>query len=193
MKEKETKKRGRPKNKPVSEKIHDALGAAQDEIEKYEATEVEPAESKELVPVAPKKAEVATVPKRDLKDASDDYDFARANLHKLLAKGSDILDGITQLAQDSESARNYEVAGNVLKTLIEGTRELMTLQKDIRDVEGLSVNKDEKPGGSSVNIGNAETVNNNTMIVEATTMEMLEIIQRAKKQEIYEKSQIEEV
>lgn len=165
--------RGRPPKQPVTNRISDALGAAQEEIDKKLPVEVQNALVPEVI-----MPDVVTVPGPKItKDAQDDYDFARSNLHSLLLKGNEILEGISELARESDHPRTYEVAGGVLKTLIEGTRELMQLQKDIRDVEKKSGGPDPN---TPVQIEHADQVNN--VVLEGTTMEMLEILEAAKKQ-----------
>src|ERR1019366_4869909 len=144
------KPRGRPKKQTVAQKITSALSIAQDEI-----TSLMPIEQQNaLVPVVQIPEVIASNLPQMVKDAKDDYEFARNNLHNLLSKGNKLLEGISELCGDSDSARTYEVAGNLIKTLVEGTRELMTLQKDIREVE-----KKSSPEITPVNIENASEVN----------------------------------
>ena len=165
--------RGRPKKQPVTQRIENALGAAKEEIDKKMPKDVQNA----LVPVDTK-AVVALVDQapKISKEARDDYDFARSNLHALLLKGNEILEGITNLAQESDHPRTYEVAGGVVKVLIDGTRELMQLQKDIREIEKKTGGSDEaKP----VTIENADQVNN--FVMDATTLELLESLEEIKK------------
>lgn len=165
--------KGRPPKKPVVERIQDALGAAQEEINKKLPVEIQ----KALVPEVETPEIVIPAPRLS-RDAQDDYDFARANLHSLLLKGNEILEGISELARESEHPRTYEVAGGVLKTLIDGTRELMQLQKDIRDVEKKSGILAEN-SNNSVHVDHAEQINN--VILEGTTMDILDILEAAKK------------
>lgn len=110
------------------------------------------------------------------KDAQDDYDFARTNLHNLLMKGNEVLEGITELAREGESPRTYEVAGGVLKVLIEGTGQLMQLQKDMN---ALQKKMDADGKNTPVMIDHADQVNN--VILEGTTMEILDAIEASRK------------
>lgn len=175
--------RGRPPKQPVTNRIQDALGAAQEEIDKKLPVEIQQALVPEIIT-----PDVVTVPPAKIsKDAQDDYDFARSNLHALLLKGNEILEGISELARESEHPRTYEVAGGVLKTLIDGTRELMQLQKDIRDVEkksGIAPDDVNTP----VHVEHADQINN--VILEGTTMDVLDILDAAKKKRA-EKKEIE--
>lgn len=57
--------------------------------------------------------------------ATDDYNFTRHNLKKLIEAGSDGLHGILKVAQESDSPRAYEVLATTLKTLAEINVNLM--------------------------------------------------------------------
>jgi hypothetical protein len=160
------KPRGRPKKQTVSQKITSALDIAQDEI-----TSLMPIEQQNaLVPIIKTPEVIVAAAPQIVKDAKDDYDFARNNLHNLLSKGNKLLEGISDLCNESETPRTYEVAGILIKTLIEGTRELMTLQKDIRP---------------PVNIENADEVNQ--YVMEGTTMEMLEALNEIRRKKLEDK------
>ena len=168
--------RGRPKKQPIDQRISSSLDIAQKEVDSLLPAVIQ----NEIIP----KIESPEVLKANLpilsQDVFDDYEFARNNLHSLLERGNTILDGIVALSEDSDQPRTFEVAGNVLKVLLEGTRELMTLQKDIRDVEKKSNSEMSTP----VNIENATGVTNNTMVIEGTTLEMLEMLQKMKQQKL---------
>ncbi len=164
--------RGRPKKQPLSTRIEDALGAAQQEIDSKLPVEIQQALVPEVLPpiVVSAPAPIIT------QDAQDDYDFARTNLHNLLVKGNEVLEGITDLAKEGESPRTYEVAGGVLKVLIEGTRELMQLQKDMNALQKTNASENKN---TPVSVEHADQVNN--VILEGTTMEILEAIEESRK------------
>lgn len=149
--------------KPVSEKIADALGAAEETIQKVLPV-------KEVVKNPTQNKDI--VPSKISEDAKEDYDFARKNLYSLLHRGNKILDGVQALASEAESPRVYEVAGNIIKILIEGNKELISLQQDIRNLEGKTSEKD------NVKIENAENVN---YILEASSHDVLEYMLNKKK------------
>ena len=44
-------------------------------------------------------------------DIEDDYKYQRDNFYNLVEKGSAAIDGILELAKESEHPRTYEVAG----------------------------------------------------------------------------------
>ena len=49
-------------------------------------------------------------------DITKDYEYTRGNLYSIIEKGQEAINGILELAQDSEMPRAYEVAGPVSYT-----------------------------------------------------------------------------
>ena len=68
-------------------------------------------------------------------DITRDYEYTRGNLYSIIEKGQEAIDGILELAQDSEMPRAYEVAGQLIKSVSDATDKLMDLQKKLKDVE----------------------------------------------------------
>jgi hypothetical protein len=86
----------------------------------------------------------------DIKKTSDDikkdYDYTRGNLYSIIEKGQEAINGILEIAQESEMPRAYEVAGQLIKNVADATDKLMELQKKLKDVE-----EDSHKGPSTVN------------------------------------------
>ena len=87
--------------------------------------EVDPIEVKE--PVGIQKP-----PTKD--DITRDYEYTRGNLYSIIEKGQEAIDGILELAQESDMPRAYEVAGQLIKSVSDATDKLMDLQKKLKDV-----------------------------------------------------------
>lgn len=68
-------------------------------------------------------------------DIRKDYEYTRGNLYSLIEKGQEAINGILELAQESEMPRAYEVAGQLIKNVSDATDKLMDLQKKLKDVE----------------------------------------------------------
>lgn len=79
-------------------------------------------------------------------DIKKDYDYTRGNLYSIIEKGQEAINGILELAQESEMPRAYEVAGQLIKNVADATDKLMDLQKKLKDVE-----EEKKKGPSTVN------------------------------------------
>ena len=63
-----------------------------------------------------------------------DYEYTRGNLYSIIEKGQEAIDGILELAQESDMPRAYEVAGQLIKSVSDATDKLMDLQKKLKDV-----------------------------------------------------------
>lgn len=68
-------------------------------------------------------------------DIKKDYEYTRGNLYSLIEKGQEAINGILELAQESEMPRAYEVAGQLIKNVADATDKLMDLQKKLKEVE----------------------------------------------------------
>ena len=89
-------------------------------------------------------------PSRLTKDDIDkDYEYTRGNLYSIIEKGQEAINGILELAQESEMPRAYEVAGQLIKSVSDATDKLMDLQKKLKDVE------EEKVAKGPSNVTNA--------------------------------------
>ena len=78
-------------------------------------------------------------------DIDKDYEYTRGNLYSIIEKGQEAINGILELAQESEMPRAYEVARQLIKSVSDATDKLMDLQKKLKDV-----NAEEKQGPTSV-------------------------------------------
>ena len=85
---------------------------------------------------------------RDKTDIRNDYEYTRGNLYSIIEKGQEAINGILELAQESEMPRAYEVAGQLVKSVSDATDKLMDLQKKLKEVE-------EEKERSPTNVTNA--------------------------------------
>ena len=76
-----------------------------------------------------------------------DYEYTRGNLYSIIEKGQEALNGVLELAQESEMPRAYEVAGQLIKNVADATDKLLDLQKKLKDVEA----EEKVKGPSTVN------------------------------------------
>ena len=110
--------------------------------------------------------ETMKVQKKEVKSNDDhiqkDYEYTRGNLYSIIEKGQEAINGILELAQESEMPRAYEVAGQLIKSVSDATDKLMDLQKKLKDV-----NEEEKSKGPS-------TVNNALFV--GSTSELSKIL-----------------
>ena len=64
-----------------------------------------------------------------------DANYSRANYYNLIEKGNEALDGILEVAKESQHPRAYEVAANMIKNLSDVTEKLMILQKQQQELQ----------------------------------------------------------
>ena len=69
------------------------------------------------------------------KDPDADFETGRENLYKLLDKGNDAIDGILALAKEGEHPRAYEVAGQLIKTVADVSKDLLELQEKLKKIK----------------------------------------------------------
>ena len=93
--------------------------------------------------------------KSETEDVKQDYEISRAQLHNLVMKGQEAVDGILDVARASDHPRAYEVAGQLIKYVADTADKLIDLQKKMKELDA-----DEKKSGPS-------TVNN-TMFIGST-------------------------
>ena len=86
----------------------------------------------DIVPTKKETLRKEDTPKKN--EVEKDYEYTRANLYSIIEKGQEAINGIMEVAGESESPRAYEVAGQLIKSVADTTDKLMDLQKKIKDV-----------------------------------------------------------
>tara|TARA_B100001113_G_C20967164_1_gene560095 strand:+ start:404 stop:832 length:429 start_codon:yes stop_codon:yes gene_type:complete len=88
-------------------------------------------------------------------DPTKDYEYTRAQLYNLIEKGHEALNGILDVAADSQHPRAYEVAGQLIKSVGDVTDKLLDSQKKMKDMD------EDKSG--------PKQVTNNSLFVGSTS------------------------
>ena len=99
--------------KKVEDKLNEILDIAETKVQE-----------EKLQPIIPRPKE------KD--DIDSDYKYSRENLYSLVERGQDAIDGIVQLAKDTDHPRAYEVAGQLIKNVGEVTEKLLQLQEKMK-------------------------------------------------------------
>ena len=86
------------------------------------------------------------------KDPDTDFETGRENLYKLLDKGNDAIDGILALAKEGEHPRAYEVAGQLIKTVADVSKDLLELQEKLKKIKDVP-NKGPKSVTNALFVG----------------------------------------
>ena len=95
-------------------------------------------------------------PKKGEDDPDADYDYTRGQLYSLIEKGEEAIDGILDIAQQSDPPRAFEVAGQLIKNVADTTDKLLDLQQKMKKL------KEEDPSAPK------SITNNNTLFVGST-------------------------
>ena len=94
-----------------------------------------------IVPkIIPDNSEVVPYKTESGDDIEKDYEYQRENFYNLVEKGSAAIDGILELAKESEHPRTYEVAGNLIKQVAEVAEKLGDLQEKMRKLKEVPSN-----------------------------------------------------
>jgi len=96
------------------------------------------------------------VDKITISDIKKDYEYARGNMYSIIEKGQEALNGILELAKETESPRAYEVVGQLIKNVSDSTEKLIELQKKLKDLEEI------KTSSGPTNVTNALFVGSTT-------------------------------
>ena len=113
----------------VEEIINEALGVKPKELVKIE--------SKPIIPRP-----------NENQDIDSDYQYQRENFYNLVERGQDAIQGILDVAQNSDHPRAYEVAGNLIKNVAEVTEKLGDLQEKMKKLKDV-------PNNAPKNVTNA--------------------------------------
>ena len=81
----------------------------------------------------------------DRDDVKQDYEVSRAQLHSLVMKGQEAVDGILDVARASDHPRAYEVAATTIKAVGDVTDKLIDLQTKMKELD-----KEDKKGPTNV-------------------------------------------
>ena len=87
-------------------------------------------------------------PSDELDDVDADYKYQRDNFYNLIEKGQNAIEGILNVAKESDHPRGYEVAGNLIKQVAEVTEKLGDLQEKMQKLK-------EVPNSAPKNVTNA--------------------------------------
>jgi|TARA_B100001094_G_scaffold84839_1_gene81212 hypothetical protein len=127
--------------------------------------------SSEIIQKEPIAKPTRTSPKHlksDQEDVEKDYKYSRAQLYSLVEKGQEAVDGALDVAQQSDSARAYEVAGQLIKHVADTADKLIDLQKKMKDIDEV---KDK----------NTTNVTNNSLFV-GSTADLQKMLKQMKKE-----------
>lgn len=64
-----------------------------------------------------------------------DFTYARENLYGVIEQGTKALEGIVDLAKQSQQPRTYEVVADLIRTLAGANKDLLDIQKKVHEMK----------------------------------------------------------
>ena len=119
----------------IDDKINEALGITPNKPATKQVVK------KEFTPPVPRLED------KNKEDLENDHKYSRENYYNLIERGQDAIQGILDIANESQHPRAYEVAGQLIKNVADATDKLMDLQKKLKDVN----EEKETKGPTTVN------------------------------------------
>jgi len=102
---------------------------------------------KRVTIIPPKQIDVSADLAQDLNDA---YEQSRDNLQDIIDQGKEAMEEILQIAKEGQHPRAFEVYGSLLKNVVDANKELLAIQKQMRDMDS-----NAKKGGGNTTIDKA--------------------------------------
>lgn len=107
-------------------------------------TKIEEKKSTEVVSVNYNEPDM----KQDLTDA---YQQSKENLQEIIDQGKEAMEDILQIAKAGQHPRAFEVYGTLLKNMVDANKELLNIQKQMREMD----EEIKKSKGGDTNIDKA--------------------------------------
>ena len=96
----------------------------------------------------------------DLKvDLADAYEQTKSNLQDLIEQGKEAMEEILQIAKDGQHPRAFEVYGTLLKNVVEANKELLAVQKQMREMDGKKTNNMGTTIDKAIFVGSTSELN----------------------------------
>lgn len=92
----------------------------------------------------------------------EDIDYAKGNIKEIIEKGKDSLDELIAIAKQTESPRAFEVAANIMKTMLEANKNLIDVSKEKK------FEKNDQPSQHVTNV-----TNNNLVLSTSELLDMM--------------------
>ena len=141
----------------IDEKINEALGISNDKPVTKAVVK------KEYTPPVPR------VEDKNKEDVDNDYKYSRENYYNLIERGQDAIQGILDIANESQHPRAYEVAGNLIKQVADTVDKLQDLQGKLKTLKDV-------PNKTSTNIKQALVVPGSGLVKKQAEKEGLDKI-----------------
>jgi len=84
-----------------------------------------------------------------------DFNIARTNIHEIIQNGTFAIEKLSQIADQSQHPRAFEVLGGLYKVMLDANKDLMDLQKKVREIQAVDEphNQDAKSITNNLFVG----------------------------------------
>jgi hypothetical protein len=100
--------------------------------------------------------------------AKNDFELARSNIHEVIQNGVYAMEKLSQIADSSQHPRAFEVLAKLMDTMLQANKDLLALQKDIREIDAKDTPTNDQ----------AKTVTNNLFV--GSTADLQKVIENMK-------------
>ena len=107
----------------------------------------------------------AIVAKAHDDSAKNDFEMARSNIHEIIQNGTFAIEKLAQIADSSQHPRAFEVLSTLMKTMLDANKDLLDIQKKIREIDAADTPVNEQ----------AKNVTNNLFV--GSTAELQKVIE----------------
>jgi hypothetical protein len=121
-----------------------------------------------LNPIATTDSVKAIVAQAHDNSAKNDFELARSNIHEVIQNGVYAMEKLSQIADSSQHPRAFEVLAKLMDTMLQANKDLMALQKDIREIDAKDTPTNDQ----------AKTVTNNLFV--GSTADLQKVIENMK-------------
>jgi len=113
-----------------------------------------PVETKKNLPV------VQTNNDTDLsEDLTDAYQQSKENIQSIIDQGKDAMEELRQIASAGQHPRAFEVYATLLKNMVDANKELLNIQKQMRDMDGKKKEVNNTNIDKAIFVGSTEELN----------------------------------
>jgi len=117
----------------------------------------------DVVPVEEKKTQVITTkynePTDMQQDLTDAYQQSRENLQGIIDQGQEAMSEILEIAKQGQHPRAFEVYGTLLKNMVDANKELLNIQKQMRDMDNVKKEINNTNIDKAIFVGSTEELN----------------------------------
>lgn len=110
--------------------------------------------------------EIITSSNENAKELLDDIDAAKGNIAKILKTGQTAFEELIEVAKQSENIQAFQVAANMMETLVQANKEFIDVAEKKRDVKMEDGNAGNAPQETNV-------TQNNLIVTTDTLLEQL--------------------